>query len=297
MLTHTMASNDTYEIIDSHAHVFADPAVGLVPERLGGGAFPPSRLLELMDAEGVAKAVLLQNPTIGSLNELVARAIADHPDRFVGVIQVNPRSPEAVDRARSLAASPGQRTLKFEMSASHGWSGIHKGIRLDEPCFTALWDLAEAEGLNVVIDPGPIGGPGYQLDEIDAITGRHTNVRFLLEHLGFPRARDVDDAEAMAKQRRLVSLAARENVWLGCAAVPLLQDEEYPFPRSVGLLREAVETVGAERVVWGSDLPGTLRRHTYRELIDFVRRAATFLTDDQKRAVLAGNARTFWPQL
>ena len=46
---------------------------------------------------------------------------------------------------------------------------------------------------------------------------------------------------------------------------------------------------GAEKLLWGSDLPGTLDLHTYRQLIDTVRRAP-FLSEEQRRQILHDNA-------
>jgi predicted TIM-barrel fold metal-dependent hydrolase len=86
-------------------------------------------------------------------------------------------------------------------------------------------------------------------------------------------------------------LACKPNVWLGLSAVPVLLDDPYPCSRSTTLLRDAIELVGAQKLLWGSDLPVTLSAHTYRQLVDTIRREADFLLEEEKRQILGGNAR------
>lgn len=74
----------------------------------------------------------------------------------------------------------------------------------------------------MVIDTGPIGGPGYQLKELDALTDRFPHTNFLMEHLGFPTRGECGRRASMALWREMVDLARKDNVWLGLAAVPLL---------------------------------------------------------------------------
>jgi predicted TIM-barrel fold metal-dependent hydrolase len=109
--------HDSFEIIDCHAHIFSHVHAGLVPESLGGDTFSAQQLVSLMEAEGVSKAVLLQNPAIGTVNDDIAAAIEACPGRFVGVIQVDPRAPDALQQKRRYASHARHRTLKFEMSA------------------------------------------------------------------------------------------------------------------------------------------------------------------------------------
>ncbi|MBN1672149.1 MAG: amidohydrolase family protein [Kiritimatiellae bacterium] len=82
-------------IVDSHLHLVGRPMPALARAACSDGCFPVARLLALMDAHGVGRAVLLQNPTIGTMNFEVAAAIDRHPDRFVGRIQVDPLAPDA----------------------------------------------------------------------------------------------------------------------------------------------------------------------------------------------------------
>src|SRR4051812_24954493 len=115
-------------IIDAHAHIFSHACLRVAPPGCPDGCFPVKRLLALMDSEGVDGAVIVQNPVIGIINEEVRAAIEAHPERFAGVIQVDPGAAGAEQTIRNFV-SPRQRTLKLEMSEEWGWNGVHPGLR------------------------------------------------------------------------------------------------------------------------------------------------------------------------
>ena len=207
--------HDDYPIIDGHVHVIptvrgrnrfgevvsdrwgrvlrGGECVPMLPTTCADCTYPVEALAELMDREGVAQAVLLQNPTLGTCNEYIRECTERFPERFCGVIQVDPRDP---------------------------------------------------------------------------------------------------DAAAQELRGRLLELARKPNIWLGLAAVPILLEEAYPCPHSLELLREAVELLGAHKLIWGSDAPLTLDLHTYRQLVDIVRREVDFLSATEKRQILHDNAKT-----
>jgi predicted TIM-barrel fold metal-dependent hydrolase len=177
------------------------------------------------------------------------------------------------------------------------WKAFHKGASFFVPCIN--WKRARRQvlcvtdrlGMEVIIDPGPPGNPGYQVDAIDGITSRMSPIHFVLEHLGYLLRGQQSDAAAIAQRSQLLELAHKPNVWLGLSAVPVLLDDDYPCHRSTALLREAVERVGARKLIWGSDGPITLNRHTYRQLVDTIRRGSDFLSEKEKRQILCDNAR------
>lgn len=187
-------------------------------------------------------------------------------------------------------ASPTQNILKLELSCDWGWMGLYPDFRIDEPAAADLWGVVAERGLAVILDFGPPGNPGYQVDAFDAITSRFPNTRFLVEHLGYPTAESAEDATAQAQRRQLLELGHKPNVWFGLSAVPVLLAEPYPCPRTAALLREAVELLGADKLLWGSDLPVTLGLHTYRQLADTVRCEASFLSEVDKEKILRRNA-------
>jgi len=278
-------------IIDAHAHIFSHPCPRVAPPEFADGRFPVDRLLALMNAEGVDGAVIVQNPAIGIINEEVRDALFAHPDRLAGAVQVDPAAPGALEIIREYASSRRQRTVKLEMSEEWGWSGVHPGLRLDGPELMGLWGLAAEAGINVIIDPGAIGNPGYQVEAIDRLSDAYPGVRFLIEHLGYLQPADAADETARRRRLEMLRLALKPNVSIGFSATATLLEEPYPCRGAVSLLEEAVELVGANKILWGTDVPYTLRRYTYRQMLDTVRRDAPFLSAAQRDRILGENAR------
>src|SRR5262249_1138006 len=64
---------------------------------------------------------------------------------------------------------------------------------------------------------------------------------------------------------------------------------EYPYVEAQVLIRDARDTFGASKLIWGSDMPNVERFCTYRQCVDYVRRHCNFLTAPEKDQVLGGN--------
>lgn len=250
-------------------------------------AFPADVIVATMDLAGISKAVLLQNPLLGTVNDEIAAAVAAYPDRLIGTIQVDPLDPEAVALIRHYAAEPGQRILKFEMSDGWGWCGIHKGLKLDDDCFTPIWELAAAEDLVVILDAGRPNHSGYQVEAIDRVTGRYPQITFILEHLG---GMNRENLHRKDRWYQMIRLGQKPNVFLGMASIGAGLREDFPCPEALALLKEGVELVGAEKILWGSDIPGTLKFYTYQQMVDMVPRYASFLSETEKDLIMGGNA-------
>ena len=125
---------------------------------------------------------------------------------------------------------------------------------------------------------------------IEALASHFGNLIFVLEHLGYLTAQDLSCPKMKQKWRRLIGLAARENVYLGCSAWGYLLEDSYPGHLSLQFLKEAADAVGSEKLLWGSDVPSTLNLYTYRQMLDVVRVHADFLSDKQKDDILWRNA-------
>lgn len=305
-------------IIDAHAHIFSKIAgqrgkgktspeksgkvkegnliSQTLPPFLVHSSFDAEMLINMMNYSGVDKAVLVQNPVYGSNNEEIAEAIKTYPDRFIGTIQVDPISVNAIETITKFV-TPKQSVLKFELSQGWGWSGIHPGLKIDCPEFIRIWELAEDLGLQVIIDPGNIDNPGYQVEQFDKISNMYPGVKILLEHLGYLTKDLVNNNEALKRRLELIHLAQKNNVFLGFSATNILIDDDYPCSHTLELLHEAVTIVGGDKILWGSDIPSTLKKYTYCQMRDVVLKHAYFLTDDEKLKIMGSNALTFFTNL
>jgi predicted TIM-barrel fold metal-dependent hydrolase len=86
-------------------------------------------------------------------------------------------------------------------------------------------------------------------------------------------------------------LARRPNIWFDISSLPAYwRTEDYPYPTARQYLRRAVEMVGAEKIMWGTDVPGLLTFATYHQLLGFVARHCDFLSQEDLEGIVGGNA-------
>ena len=65
---------------------------------------------------------------------------------------------------------------------------------------------------------------------------------------------------------------------------------EYPWKEVEPAVQELVERVGADRLMWGTDMPMLGRHCTYQQAQDQYRVHCDFLTDSQREDILGGTA-------
>ena len=56
------------------------------------------------------------------------------------------------------------------------------------------------------------------------------------------------------------------------------------------MVRGLRDLLGADRLMWGSDMPNVERFCTYRQSLDYVLRYCDFLSDAEMELILGGNA-------
>ena len=60
-------------------------------------------------------------------------------------------------------------------------------------------------------------------------------------------------------------------------------------------VRQLVEEVGSESLVWGSDMPACERTVTYKQSLILFQTQCDFLSDDERAAILGGNLERLYP--
>jgi predicted TIM-barrel fold metal-dependent hydrolase len=309
-----MTIGDARVIIDAHAHIFREVKgqtisgptrsigygrirrgsrgeVQLLPPLCEHTTFPPEVLLAYMDWVGVDKAVLLQGPLYGEANALVSEAVTRWPDRFIGAGYVDPRAKDARTMFHVCVDDYGFGVIKLELSEDAGLVGLHPDLRLDEPEMAWLWEEAERRKLVVTLDLGSIGTKSYQTDAVRMILVRHPSLRIVIAHLGHPPADQGEDESLTRLWHDQLLLARDHQVWFDLAALPLYGlDPDYPYAAAREHIRLAVDMIGADRLMWGTDVPGLLSHATYQQLLDFVARHCDFLSQEDLEKVLSVNA-------
>ncbi|MCY3903319.1 MAG: amidohydrolase family protein [Caldilineaceae bacterium] len=304
-------------LVDAHSHIFprihglnaAGPTRGLgygramvgpeerqVTPPFGKGlSYTPETLLANLDWAGVDRAVLLQGPFYGECDDYVFDALRRYGDKLVGAAYFDPWMEDSRSAFDELFEKGGMeagfRALKLECSVPTGLCGIHPQARLDAPDLAWLWRELERREQVLVLDLGGVGSRSYQTAAVRAIAERHPRLKVVVAHLGQPSPAAEADADLWRQWQEQIDLGRLPNVWFDCASlVAYVHEEGYPFPTVERYLRLAIERIGAPKIMWGSDQPGTLVHATYRQYAALAKLHTGFLGTRNQALVLGENA-------
>ncbi len=239
--------------------------ISLIPKELGEYDVTPEKLIELMDREGVEKAVLLQGNYLGFQNEYSLAAMRKYPDRLQAAVTYDPfcRNKDLI--LENLVEKQGARVVKFEVSTGSGLMAAHETVALDGDRMEEAYRYAEERGLVCVMDIGRAGTVSYQPEALRRAIMRHPGMKFVVCHVLMPQK------GGEARMEEDLKMLALPNVWFDFAALPanVNKGEAYPYPAAREALARAKKVVGAERLMYGSDLPSTLIGQSYQKLVDY----------------------------
>ena len=302
--------------VDAHVHIVpchllgkTDPRFGVTVEAHGIKRFPDGSfyqfmpdivanscysaetLLKSMDNSGIEKGIIMQSPCL-PINADVIQAVHSQPERLKGAMIIEPRDEKCLQEIEALHQR-GLTVMKFEMSVGLGYShpNMFPDLKFDSALFQMIWAKADELGITITIDPGPIGSPGYQVAELNRMVQMFPRLRFVICHLGFPSLSLKDDAAKYQRWKEMIGLAIYANVWFDISALPALFNQQgFPFPSAATFLLEFMSRFGAEKAIWGSDVPGTLCFATYAQLSDAFE-GSTLFTEKEKDLLFFQNAQ------
>ena len=231
------------------------------------------RTIAEMDKNHISKGV------ISGDEKVVAKWLERYPNRFLAAYN-------------HWCDGKSETVAKFESEWKAGkWKAIgelglpYGGHPLNDPACFPLFELAQRYDIPVFFHTG-FGGPNPQagfapkfriaLSDpllLEDVAIRFPKLRIVIMHMGWP-----------FYDHALYMLWTYENVYLDTATVNWMVGKEL-FNR---MLREAVETVGSDRILFGSDQMVWPQMIT--PAIESIR-DAPFLSDQDKRNILSENAR------
>ena len=257
--------------------------VSMMPPELGDKGFETETLVKFLKEKGVEKAVLLQGSFYGFHNEYVAEAMQNYPDMFLGAATFDPFASCADQIYERLTHELGFRVIKFETSTGGGLMSIHKTYDLFE-VFDPIVEKIEKNGQVLVLDIGSPGMTSFQPEAVAKLAKKYPKVHMIICHLLAPTLKDEEDLKDALK------ILSAENIWFDLAAVPFnVKPEVYPYPTGQKYIAMAKEIVGADKLIWGTDVPSVLVHDTYEDLLHFVTESGIF-TEKELEGVVYDNA-------
>jgi len=208
-------------IIDSHTHVDEVEAWGWFD--------PPEVLLPLLDEAGIDQAIIMTYRDATGPDDpataYILDAIARYPDRLIGYVRLNAEAPEALEALDMALGQQGFKGLKLHTVSYVGFPYGESTLRLMRRTAEYNAPVLFHSGDEPLALPQELAEAARLCPETTVIFG----------HMG-----GFYHCEAAIQ-------AAQDlpNILLDTSAMP--------YPK---MIRRAVETIGAERVLFGSDGPG-----------------------------------------
>ena len=299
-------------IIDGHAHItpgmhgavgtgstrslpygraqHGDQVVQLLPplsaERT---AIEPETMLRLMDWTGVEKMVLMQGPFFGDQNTFLYQAAKKWPERFAATAFLDPLAPTVRDQFRRVTEEFGFRVLTFDLSEPTGLTGLYPDLKIAGEEMAWILEQAERLELTVSLNLGTVGSRAYQTEEVATVVQRYPRLQLVIAHLAHPPLANPVDRRANELWLEQIDLGKHLNVWFDTSGLPAIGVEDYPYPTAMRYIRRAAGRIGADKLMWGSDIPAMLCHATYPQLITMFA-LHSGLNDHQVEKILGATA-------
>ena len=238
--------------VDTHAHIF-ERGLPLAENRRYAPDYDATveDYLGVLDRHGLSVGLLVQPSFLGVNNDYMLEALGRYPDRLRGVAVVSPDVSRETIGAMDETGVTGLRLnldgLPLPDFSSGGWPGLLDLLRgLD-------WHVElhrDARDLSLLLDPLLKSG-----------------VRVVVDHFGRPTPSDpLNDAGF----KYLLRAGGSGRVWVKLSAAYRIGGPETGEKAALLMAPKLLESLGPERLLWGSDWPHT-RNETitsYEETLD-----------------------------
>lgn len=235
------------EVIDMHGHLGSYSFT--IPDRSN------KSVVASMDRLGISKILcshlLCMSRDAEYGNAKILEAMQEFPNRILGYVSVSPYEPEVVAKNVGHWISEGFSGLKLHNA---------NGFSYADPAYLPAYEIANAQRLPVLYHTW---GNNKEFNEIMQVTEKYPDLPILLAHTG------------SANESAYIEMARKfPNIYLELAlsSAPL------------GLVDRLVQAVGAEKVVWGSDVNFINQAQQLGKVI------GAMISEADKAKILGGNA-------
>ncbi|OJV81769.1 MAG: amidohydrolase [Bacteroidia bacterium 44-10] len=274
----TVVEGKTIRTLDNGKSEFMGEIRQMLPPFMIEGRNTAEILLSNMDYAQVSAAVITQEYIDGLQNDYLLEVQQKYPERFFCCGMVDARKPGFYVDAEKLISQgfkaikiPAQRLITAD---NRVWLTSDEMMR--------MFRLMEKKQAILSID---LADGATQVAEMQEVVKECPSLQVAIGHFGMVTRKDWQEQ---------VKLARHKNVMIESGGITwLFHDEFYPFRGAVWAIKEAIELVGVDKLMWGSDYPRTIVAITYRMSYDFIVRS-NLLKEEEKALFLGKNAVRFY---
>jgi L-fuconolactonase len=274
------AALPSYRILDPHVHVWKhDPRFPFAP----GAKVPdydatPEILLQLMQANGIAKTVIIQVIHYRYDNSYLAAVLRQYPQYFRGVCRVDPLDPAAPDHLSQISQQPGFHGVRLRPAADASGDWIRG------PLMPPLWQRCQSLGV-----PMTLLAPISRMPDIQKLVDQFPDLTVVIDHMADC---PVDQPKELEK---LIALVRYPKVFVKISHAWSLSKQSYPWLDAQELVKQLYDRFGPQRLMWATDWPIARERATYAQRLSVVRDDMPFLSAEDKAWILSKTVERVWP--
>ena len=235
-------------LVDAHAHI----GVVWPDEHIIASVDDSIRLMDLCGIErACSSASRYLRFDFREGNRMTLAAVRAHPDRIIGSVIVDPRRPdESVEELDNYLGREGFRGIKLHIS--------HSRTPYDDPAYQGVYECAERHGVPVLAHTFS----RLEVSGLLAAARRFARVAFLVGHSG---------GYVWADTMGAIAEVPNACFDLCCSCM------------DAGRVEAFVAAAGAERVIFGTDLPMLHPASVLSQVVN------ARLSDSEKALILGGN--------
>ena len=262
--------------------------IQLIPSEFGDKELTPEVLIKVMKENNVERAICLQGNYAGFQNLYTYEAMNKYPEYILGSATYDPFFRNK-DKIKSyLFDELGFKIIKIEASNGSGLMANHQTINLNGKIMHEVYKHANERNLIFYIDIGRPGNNCYQIDNLANAIKKYPHMKFIICHLTAPQHQQKNLLEDNLKKLNF------PNVYFDIAALPNNTKEPYPFIEAQEYIRLALNILGKDKIIWGSDFPSAMNYCTYKQSYDYIENSSLFSTEEKKHILYLNAKRVFF---
>lgn len=250
---------------------------------------PPEFMIAQMNYIGVEKAVLQRAHIYGKLNNYYYQAIKKFPERFIGLIQIDETHAYTEEQLTELSYCVNKLGLKGLYFGPTALFMINFKYKFYDDIFDPLWKEVDSLSIPLYVQIDDSGKDYYeQMNGWFKVLEKYPSLTMVIS-LGLPFQLGFKEGKPFIPEivKRLVT---EYKVYLEIAyPISIGRNYEYPYQEAQQLIRHLYNTLGANRLVWGSDIPNVERHCTYAQSLNYLKEHCNFISMSDKELILGKN--------